>query len=596
MPSASLPRRLSPAHEAKTIGLHTPITIAEARKADRPEIYALRHRVYALELGQHAANSAQQLSDPLDVYNVYLKACVDGRIAGFVSITPPGRRYSVDKYFQREVFPFPFDDRLYEVRLLTVLPVYRRSTIAALLMYAALRLLESRGGSRVVAIGRREIISLYRKAGLQLLGHSTQSGAVTYDLLSGTVAELRKIANRHMGTLRRLARRANWQLSVPFLPSQSCHHGGACFEVIGEGFDHLERSQDIISADVLDAWFPPSPRVISALQEHLSWLLRTSPPVSCAGMIRAVAGARAVPAECIVPAAGSSELIFLALREWLNRDSRVLLLDPCYGEYSHLTERLIGCRVDRFPLQRKNAYQVDSGALETWITAGGYHLIIIVNPNSPTGRHVPRHIMEAVLSRVPANTRVWVDETYVDYAGADQSLEAFAAKSQNVAVCKSMSKVYALSGARAAYLCGPPELAARQREITPPWAVSLPAQVAAVNVLADPEYYQARYRETHRLRETLACSLERLGLEVIPSVANFLLCHLPESSVDAATVCERCRGRGLYIRNAGEISPLLGSRALRIAVKDDATNRRIAEILGWALSGQGRPGPPGRKR
>jgi len=110
--------------------------------------------------------------------------------------------------------------------------------------------------------------------------------------------------------------------------------------------------------------------------------------------------------------------------------------------------------------------------------------------------------------------------------------------------------------------------------------VSLPAQVAAVRALEDPEYYAARYRETHLLRESLASALRDLGFDVIPAVANFLLCHLPENSPDAAAVSRRCRDHGVYLRDAGEISPVLGSRALRIAVKDDQTNRRMFEVLG----------------
>jgi len=280
-----------------------------------------------------------------------------------------------------------------------------------------------------------------------------------------------------------------------------------------------------------------------------------------------------------VPAAGSSELIFLAFREWLKPDSRVLLLDPSYGEYGHVTEQVVGCRVDRVKLLRKDNYQLNPDALEARVMDGRYDLVVIVNPNSPTGQHVPRHTLESFLSRIPDETRVWIDETYVDYVSADQSLEAFAAASQNVVVCKSMSKVYALSGVRAAYACAPPQVAARLREITPPWAVSLPAQVAAVHALNDPEYYSACYRETHLLRETLAVALSALGLDVIPAVANFLLCHLPETFPDAAAVSRRCREHGVYIRDAGEISSILGPRALRIAVKDDQTNRRMIEVL-----------------
>jgi hypothetical protein len=107
------------------------IAIDLATEADRQEIYRLRHQVYAVEMHQHQENSEARLSDPLDTHNSYLKASVDGQLAGFVSITPPeSPSYSVDKYFKREDLDFPFDRGLYEVRLLTVLPGHRRLACA----------------------------------------------------------------------------------------------------------------------------------------------------------------------------------------------------------------------------------------------------------------------------------------------------------------------------------------------------------------------------------------------------------------------------------------------------------------------------------
>ena len=91
-----------------------------------------------------------------------------------------------------------------------------------------------------------------------------------------------------------------------------CFHGGASFDGIGTGFDDLSRRHDVINADVLDAWFDPAPGVVIALREHLSWLIRTSPPVQASGMVSAIAAARGVPAECLVPGAGSSDLIYRA--------------------------------------------------------------------------------------------------------------------------------------------------------------------------------------------------------------------------------------------------------------------------------------------
>lgn len=105
-----------------------------------------------------------------------------------------------------------------------------------------------------------------------------------------------------------------------------------------------------------------------------------------------------------------------------------------------------------------------------------------------------------------------------------------------------------------------------------------------MNALSDPEYYAARYRETRVLRKALADALRALGIVVFPSVANFLLCQLPEEGPDAATVCRRCRTRDVFLRDASGISQRLGAHVVRIAVKDRLSNSRIIETLQWAIA------------
>lgn len=563
-----------------------PITLRLVEAREREEIFRLRHEVYARELGQHAPQPEGRLRDALDEFNVYLVATLNGVVAGFISITPPeGGRFSVDKYLRREDYPQLTGKGVYEVRLLTVTSGHRGREIACALMYAALRWVETRGGEYIVAIGRREILDLYLHVGLERLGRQIQSGAVTYELLAATVTKLRTRLPDFDPLLHRLERSLDWRLDYPFRKPANCFHGGAFFDAIGPEFDHLERRHTIINADVLDAWFPPSPRVIAALQEDLPWLLRTSPPTGCEGMVRMIARTRGVAPENILPAAGSSDAIFLAFRQWLNPSSRVLILDPTYGEYAHVLEQVVRCRVDRLSLSRENNYRVDLGELAAQAQRG-YDLIALVNPNSPTGQHVSRREMEQLLRRIPKTTRVWIDETYVEYAGPHESLEQFAAASRNVVVCKSMSKVYALSGVRAAYLCGPAPIIEELRGITPPWAVSLPAQVAAVAALQDSGYYAARYTETHQLRERLARQLaEFAGWEIIPGIANFLLCHLPKDGPTASELVNRCRAQGLYLRDVGVMGRNLGQHTLRIAVKDAATNARILEIMACVRNG-----------
>jgi histidinol-phosphate/aromatic aminotransferase/cobyric acid decarboxylase-like protein/GNAT superfamily N-acetyltransferase len=570
----------APVARHKPGGASPHFTLSLATDADREEIYRLRHEIYAHELGQCATNGNGRLTDALDAWNIYLVAKVGREIAGFISITPPGNpSYSIDKYFTRESLPFPVDQQLSEIRLLTVLKPHRGRELAALLMYAALRWVEAHGGEHIVAIGRREILDLYLKAGMESVGRSVQAGAVTYDLLHAATPRISRNLQNYTALLDRLEKNTDWKLSIPFRKPTRCFHGGSFFSAIGTTFQTLQRSQTIINADVLDAWFPPAPGVLSVLQEHLPWLLRTSPPTDCDGLVKTIAAARGVRTQNILPGAGSSDLIFRAFRHWLTPRSRVLILDPTYGEYAHVLERVIGCSVDRFTVRPEDGYEVNLKEL-TAALRENYDLVVLVNPNSPTGRHIDRNQLEAVLREAPACTRVWIDETYVEYAGGiEQSLERAAAASENLIVCKSMSKVYALSGARVAYLCASAHQLEELRAITPPWVVGLPSQVAAVQALHDPDYYAARYAETAALREALADQLRSLEWDVTPGIANFLLCSVPSAGPTAAAIVHECQKHGLFLRDAAAMGAGLGERTVRIAVKDSATNARMFQIL-----------------
>jgi len=561
------------------------LVIRQAEAADREQIYRIRHDVFAAELGQYTVNPTGRLTDALDAFNHYLVVADGERIVGFVSITPPGSpSYSLDKYFKRAELPFPVDDRFYEVRLLTVPQPKRRSLLAVALMYASFRWVEARGGTRIAAIGRREIRAMHVRVGLKPTGQDVQAGPVKYGLVQATMQDVHDSLPNVRHLLDRVEAEMVWDIGVPFHTPAACYHGGSFFEAVGDEFKTLGRLETIIAADVLDAWYPPSPGAVAAVGEHLPRLLCTSPPTGCEGLVRTIARARGVKQESILPGGGSSNLIFLALRHWLTAASRVFILDPGYGEYAHVLERVIRCHVDRFKLARADDYRVDLRRWEEHLVGGRHDLAVLVNPNNPTGQHIPRAQLEDTLKRIPATTRVWIDEAYIEYVGADQSLETFAAASENIIVCKSLSKTYALSGARAAYLCASPQQLEALRPLSPPWAVSLPAQVAAVHALQEADYYAAKHAETRALRHQLAEALRPLGWEILEGAANFILCHLPAAGPDAETLIARCREHGLYLRNTASMGTDMGRHALRIAVRDAATNRRVVELVRKVIS------------
>lgn len=552
------------------------ITLCSAE--DRKQIYSARHEVYALELHQHCANDERLLRDTLDERNEYIVVKHADALLGFVSITPPGGSYSVDKYFSRSAIPVSFDQSLYEIRLLTVLSAHRGRIVAPLLMYGALRYVESHGGSQIVAIGRREVVGMYSHCGMKSTGTFTRSGAVEYELMTGNVQQVHQAIAPMTRSFERLTDAVDWRLPFAFSPIGHCYHGGAFWDVLNEDFSDLGQAQQIINADVLDAWFDPAPAVLSTIAKNLPLLVRTCPPTHADGLVKAISRARGVPAPCILPAAGSSALIFMAFQSWFSPRSRVLLLDPMYGEYRHVLENVIRCTVDSVVAEVENAFHLDLREVEERLNEQ-HDAVVLVNPNSPIGTLLSPKSLAELIALFPG-TRFWIDETYIEFCGSEHSLEKFASESANAFVCKSMSKVYALSGLRAAYLVGPSAEIVELSRLVPPWAVSLPAQVAAVAALAEPSYYAAQYCATAELREQLASRLQtECGITAFPSVTNCLLCTLPPNAPGADEVVNRARKHNLFIRSGAGIHPSLSRHTIRIGVKSKSMNERTVAIL-----------------
>jgi histidinol-phosphate/aromatic aminotransferase/cobyric acid decarboxylase-like protein/GNAT superfamily N-acetyltransferase len=565
------------------------LEVRTATQQDLDWIYGLRHQVYAEELGQHASTPTGQLRDGLDGDNVYLVVANGGTHVGFVSLTPPwAGRYGLEKYLTRDELPVLDEGGVFEVRILTVDAAWRGSGIATLLMYAALRWIASRGGRTIVAMGRTEILNMYRAVGLVPTGQTVTSGAVDFEVMTAsTSAATAMAAGPYRAVLTALEPNLTWKLDAPFWPRpDGCEHGGASFSAIGTDFQNLHRRDEVVAADVLDAWFSPAPAVLATLTENPSWMARTSPPTDADGLIAAIASARALPIETLAVGAGSSDLIFRAFGRWLTADSRVLLMDPGYGEYAHLAERVIGCHVDRFRLCHEDDWQIDPTALSAVVEAGDYDLVVVVNPNNPTGRHAPAAELRSVIAGSPQATRWWIDEAYLGYVDLGQSLADLAATNERVVVCTSLSKIFALSGMRAAYLVAQPSVAADLRRWTPPWPVSLPAQLAAVAALSDPDYYRGCWLRTHELRAKMAAELAVLDddLVVDEGVSNFLNITLPVEGPSAAAFVAECRRHDVYLRDLSPMSSQYEGRTVRIAVKDTDENARIAAVCRIALS------------
>jgi histidinol-phosphate/aromatic aminotransferase/cobyric acid decarboxylase-like protein len=356
-------------------------------------------------------------------------------------------------------------------------------------------------------------------------------------------------------------------------------HGGDFWKVWGEEFQDLEDRSDIVPADVLDAWFEPSPRVIEVLSNNVAWMCRTSPPTHAEGFRRTISRVRGIAESALLTSSGSSTILFQGLPLLIKAGDRALILDPTYGEYSHVLENTLQICVERFALQAESGFEVDFAALMKRVTNSAYKLVALVNPNSPTGSLLSREqILE--LCKAAPETMFWIDETYVDYASTGNSVETDTESFRNLIVCKSMSKAYALSGLRVAYACGPPDFVLKMNTLTPPWAISLPGQLSGVYALLDESYYLGRWALTRELRHLLAKELNQLRLgQALEGAANFIMLMLDPRGPTALEVKNACESAGVFVREIGSMGETGGAYSLRIAVRSAEENRRIVTAL-----------------
>ncbi len=353
------------------------------------------------------------------------------------------------------------------------------------------------------------------------------------------------------------------------------YHGDS-FRYVGSDFRDINKVKKIINADVLDAWYDPSPKVVKKIKDHVPWIVRTAPPIHGKGLISTISKVRHIPENNIIIGGGSSDLIYLSLYHLLNKNSKVVILDPMYGEYSHLIEQIGIKPINNFQ-NKENGFTINHRKIVE--NSNGADMIILVNPNNPTSQLIKKDTMKLILDSIDQSTILFVDETYVDFSGTKNSIETRTSKYSNLVVLKSMSKFYALSGARVAYLSASGKIIDKLRNFSPPWSVSLFGQIAGIEALKDEKYYRRKVAETHKLRKKFSADLSSInGLKIYDSAANFILMEILNKKT-APEVCEKMKKKNIYIRNCDSQSLRFKSNFIRTAVKDERSNLRIFRAL-----------------
>jgi histidinol-phosphate aminotransferase len=332
------------------------------------------------------------------------------------------------------------------------------------------------------------------------------------------------------------------------------------------------READILKMASNENPLGPSPRALEAIRGALSDL-HYYPDGSGFDLKAKLSQHLGVSPDTLVLGNGSNDVLELAARTFLTMQDSAVYSQHAFVVYP-LAVQAIGAEGIEVPAHR---YGADLGAMYAAIRPDT-KIVFLANPNNPTGTFESWESVRRFVDRVPPRTLVVLDEAYGEYLSHDLESPSprWLAAYPNLVISRTLSKAYGLAGLRVGYGIAHRDAAELMNRVRQPFNVNHLAMVAACAALDDTEFI-AKSRNMNsaglaQLREGFA----KLGLEYIPSVANFITVRVG----DAPRVYERLLRDGVIVR------PLAGygmPEHLRVTVGLPEHNARFLEALARAL-------------
>jgi histidinol-phosphate aminotransferase len=208
-------------------------------------------------------------------------------------------------------------------------------------------------------------------------------------------------------------------------------------------------------------------------------------------------------------------------------------------------------------------------------------LIVLTNPNNPTGTMISGPDLLKVLDSVQASTVVVLDEAYFEYCCSDIYPDSLSLlkKYPNLIVMRTFSKIYGLAGLRVGYAIGAEDLISRFDYYQAPFTVNMLAVAAASAAIDDVEYVELSKKINQECRDELSESLKNVGCKVIPSESNFVFVSF-DSQEQRDSVYDQFMQHHILVRK----TDLFGDdKALRISIGTREMNRTIVDFIGSTL-------------
>jgi histidinol-phosphate aminotransferase len=274
--------------------------------------------------------------------------------------------------------------------------------------------------------------------------------------------------------------------------------------------------------------------------------------------------------ENVIAGHGSNELVWLAFSTFTDPGDGVVMATPTFSlfpKYAHV----LGAEVREVPL-REGVHDLDA-----MLAAVGPRtkLIVLCDPNNPTGTAVARDDFSRFLEKIPETALVVIDQAYGEYMPADRHVDgvAVALARPNVLVARTMSKIYGMASARVGFMLGHPRLVEWMQRIRVPFNVSGPSIAAAIAAFGDRTFVERSIALNVAGKAYLYAQYARLGLFAYPTAANFIALQVP---IEAERAYEDLMRLGIVVRSGDGVGL---PNFLRVTVGTQAENEALIGAL-----------------
>lgn len=343
--------------------------------------------------------------------------------------------------------------------------------------------------------------------------------------------------------------------------------------VPGKPVEEVEKElglTDVIKLASNENPLGPAPLAVKAMQAAAAGM-HIYPDGGCVQLREDLSKFLGVSPEQLVIGNGSDEIIKLLAEAFFHPGDEVVIAAPTFGEYAYAA-RLMGARL--VEIKAGQGFEHDLELMAAAVT-GKTKAVFVCNPNNPTGGMKTKAEWENFLRRIPDRVLVVVDQAYREYVEDPDYPDGldYLETGKKLLVLRTFSKIYGLAGLRVGYGVGAQELVEYINRVREPFNVNLMAQIAAQAALGDEDFLEKSRTMVREGKKQLGQGLEEMGLEYLPSAANFLLFSTP---YPCRELFPQLLQKGVILRPA-DIFGL--PRHFRVTVGTKEQNARFLQVL-----------------